>query len=262
MARTLYLADQVYERASRYYALGQSTLALPLLRYLISNPEHAPGRLASAHLMAGECLLKLDEYGAARKHLNECLRIEPHNPQAHYCLAQAYQNDAEADASKAARHYREALRMAPLVPAFLSAAGVYFADMGQPRRGLKLLRQAHELAPDDLDVLRSLVNTLVELNREPEAHRLLNGLRFRLGVRAGFSDLVREVNFRAARTAQAMPVTPTKRSSPRQEEVLPFLNLVPAGDELPVRAMRRDAASRQRPHIIPHSDRFDRSRAH
>src|SRR5262245_47873541 len=178
MFKTLNLLDELLTKARRLQGIGRAQDALPILRRLCKYPQLSAAAAAEVHQLLGETYLDLSQFKLARKHLRAALRIEPQNAATHHLLALAIQNDAESDSSRAARHHRRALELAPNESGYLTDAGAYFVEMGREKKGLTLLRRAAELKPEDFDIFKSLVESLCEASRFDEARKALNGARF------------------------------------------------------------------------------------
>jgi tetratricopeptide (TPR) repeat protein len=165
-------------------------------------------------------------------------------------MANAIDGDPEIDAQAASRHYRKALELAPNDPALLSDAGLFHVDMGRPEKGLAMLRQAVDLAPDDLDILQALLVALGELERFDEARSELNTARFCHGRDPKFLKLVSDLEFSETRRQHRKSRSATERRERVEPGVLPFLRVISAdGETKPAKRFRQDDASTGRPHF-------------
>ncbi len=255
MSKMLNLADCLFARARGLQEIGRPQDALPILRRLSRFPGLSTTAGSEILQLLGEGCLELRDFRAARKHLRQLLRIDPHNAYAHHLLALAIENDAESDAAKSSRHHRRAIELAPNCPDFLAAAGVYFVDTGRARKGIELLRRAWELAPDDFDTLKLLVESLCESAKFDDAHRTLGIAQFRHGRDGRFPVISTGIELRELchqRRAESRAATNNRL---QESTILPFNDAV-ADAPKPVRAHRRDAGrSRvQRPHLLRRYD--------
>jgi Flp pilus assembly protein TadD len=263
MGRMLNLLESVVTRARHLQHMGRTHDALSLLRRHANQPELPAPVAAETHHLMGELCLNLQQHRQARKHLSAALRLQPHDAATHHMMANAIDRDPEIDAQAASRYYRRALELAPNDSTLLTDAGLFHVDMGRPEKGLALLRQAQELAPDDLDVLQSLLVALGELDRFDEVRGELNKARFRHGRDSRFLKLVSDLEFQESRRRQKQMQAAVEVHEPADAVVLPFLHI--ASDERKKkpakRFTRRDEASTSRPHFGERARRADSHRA-
>src|SRR5262245_57089642 len=259
MGRMLNLLESVVTRARHLQNIGRTHDALSLLRRHANQPELPASFAAEAHHLMGELCLNLQKHREARRHLSAALRLQPNDGAIHHLMANAVDRDPEVDARAASRYYRRALELSPNDQALRSDAGLFCVDMGRLEKGLRLLRQAVRLAPDDLDALQSLLVALGEADRFEEARTELNKARFRHGRDPRFLKLVSDLEFHESRYCQ-------RRAKPEIEAgrpaggVLPFLRIVSADDAGTKTARqftRRDQASASRPHFGRSARRSD-----
>jgi predicted Zn-dependent protease len=92
----------VYVRDKQYRAA-----AFECQKYLRKHPQETPLRFVLANLVAA-----LGEPSTARKELEQVLREEPANANAHYALAVILRDDG-SDLSSADSHFREYLKLSP-----------------------------------------------------------------------------------------------------------------------------------------------------
>lgn len=259
MCKTLNLLDGILSKARRLQEMGRSHDALPILCRLSKYPELPPAVAAEVRQAMGEAYLDVGQFRAARKCLRVALRLEPANATVHHLLARAIESDPQCDSRLAGRHHRRALELAPHDADFLAIGGSYFVEMGRVRRGLELLRRAVELAPDDFEILDSLVEALCDVNRFDEARKTLNAARFQFSGNMRLPNLVAGVELREIRERQAA----ARHSSPdtriTEPIVFQFPGVTPSSNR-PVRALRRDAGRTRvsRPHLLR---RFDAGQA-
>jgi len=261
MGRTLNLLDTLLLKAQALHELGRSRDALPILRRLNGHPELPQSERLRIHELLGYVYLSLHEFRRARRHFSAAIKLQPDDASTHHGLALAIQNDPEVDARRASRHYRKALELASADPQLLVDAGAYAVQMGHDRKGLSLIRKAAALAPNNLTILRALIEALCDTDRHVEARRELSLARFRLNGTSGFQRLFADFEFQDARRRQrqASHLYPASASP----EVLPFLR-VRGADGKRVRARRilhHNAAALQRPHFPRVTRRSDSSHA-
>ena len=255
MSKTLNLVDGLLSKARQLQELGRPQDSLPILRRLCRFPDLSQSTQAELHHLLGEAYFELSQWRLARKHLRQTLRLEPENCNAHHLLALTIESDAECDSRLASRHHRRALELSPDSPDFLAAAGSYFVEVGQVRKGIDLLRRAWELAPDQFDILKSLVEGYCEAEQFDDARRTLNAARFRIGGDARIPTLAANLELQELRHRQRnlKPVITIHRDD--EPVILPFV-VGAVGTPRPVRAHRRDGARAhmQRPHLLRRYD--------
>lgn len=251
MGRMLNLLELVTTRARHLQDIGRTHDALSLLRRHANQPELTTPVAADAQHLMGELCLNLHKHRQARQHCTAALRIQPNDGAIHHLMANAIDRDPEVDARSAARYYRRALELSPNDPTILSDAGLFYVDMGQAEKGIRLLRRAVELSPDDLDALQSLVVALGELDRFDEAREELNKARFRHGRNPRFLKHASDLDFQESRRLQRRAKAEATTGQP-VGGVLPFLRIVPQERAAKTSARgftRRDEASSSRPHF-------------
>jgi Flp pilus assembly protein TadD len=91
---------------------------------------------------------------------------------------------AVADALHRGKHHQRALQIladalaiAPHDPSVLTAFGVILDEMDRPLDGLKALRHAAQVAPDQRTAQRNLLSTLIRAGQAQEALRIVRALR-------------------------------------------------------------------------------------
>jgi Flp pilus assembly protein TadD len=264
MGRMLNLLESVVTRARQLQDVGRTHDALSLLRRHANQPELPAPMAAETHHLMGELCLNLQQHRQARKHLATAIRLQPRDATVHHMMANAIDRDPEIDAQAASRYYRSALELAPNDPALLTDAGLFHVDMGRSGKGLTMLRLAVELAPDDMNVLQSLLVALGELDRFDDARTEINAARFRHARNPQFLKLVSDLEFQETRRQQKKSRPVAEVRDPADAAILPFREL--AADEIQKkkpakRFVRHDAASASRPHLGKATRQTDSPRA-
>lgn len=259
MGKTLRLQDHLLSRARHLMEMGQPDAAIATLRRLVRLPNLPAAVAAEAHQRLGEVHLNLGQYRQARQQLRRSLRLEPASAAANHALARAIASDPHMDAAAASRYYRRALELSPREPRLLADAGAYFAQMGRIKKGLTMLRQAVDLAPESIDALRSLTETLCELERFDEALKTVRVAAFRMRSEPRLAQMREQIEFRQARHAQRKAVRPPAAEG-KPPVLLPFLRVVA---ERPNRGTRyrSDTISKIRPHLPRIMPRMDSGRS-
>lgn len=262
MGRTLNLVDHLLTTSRQLLERGQAAAAQSHLTRLTRLSDLPNAIMAEIQHLLGDTCLRLGQFRQARQHLRSSLRLVPENPQAHYELARAIENDAKVDAAKATAPYRRAVELAPHEPRFLADAGAHHVQMGRPQSGLPLLFEAVELAPDDLGILRLLVEMLCESRQFDDAVQALRNARFRHRTELEIDQLLDRVQFHRTRDVQRVEAEPAPETNDDEPVLLPF-NAVDADAHRPVRRnkYRRDAGSKAQPHLNRYKRQFDTGRS-
>ncbi len=253
MSRTLTLIQAAWESADRLARCGRRIDALARLRQVLVRTDVPADIAAAAHRLAGELLLDLERYKAARRQLRAALQLEE-TARTHYLLGLAFEQDPQGDDRRAAIRYRTAMRLEPANALYRAAFGRAAVRCDRVKMGVKELLGAADAATGDLAVITVVVDGLVEADRAAEARRVLNRARFLLSKCTQFPVLMGRVQFEIARAGQ-------RKSRSRQEaplategasRLLPFVRIAnEEAGERPAGAgtIRRDTISFPRPHI-------------
>jgi tetratricopeptide (TPR) repeat protein len=248
MSRTLKLVEHLAAQGRKYQAHGLAPEASRAWNKLIRLREVPPPIAEEAQKRLAEIHLDRGHYARARRNLTAALTHQPENPHYHFLLASAIEADDKADPEKALTHYRQAVHFDPGNARYLCGLGLLALELGYAGEGVACLRRALALAPDDLEVIRKVVEGLQQDNPE-EAGEVLRTARFRHGRDPRFTKLWSDFHFHCLRAEQERK----RRDIPGQAgpTLLPFVR-VEAGDTI-----RRDPPSRRaRPHfIVPHPDK-------
>jgi len=244
MSRTLNLLDQMFLRARSFQDMGCHQRALGVLRQIARRPDLPVERELQVHRAFGEAYFQLRKYKHARKHLRQVVRLQPDDAEALLQLAHAIDHDPMIDARQASRYYRRALELRPDDPKFLRECGQYAVQMGQCRKGLKLLSRAVELAPEDLENVKAYVEGLEEVQMYAEAHQTLRLARFRHERNSRFQQIWGDLNYRQLRSQQR-----SELAEPTAAETVPFLRLHTTAKTKRVRVVRRDLGAESGPHF-------------
>lgn len=255
MSRTLNLAERTLARGRNLQELGCDGEAIRLLGQLAGwrqlpaeVAEETQSRLAAIHL-------RHQQYAQARRHLTAALLHRPDNARCHYELATAYDTDEKAQALAAYEHYQQSLELLPNQPDCLSDFGLLALRLGKKEEGLRALRRAVELAPDDPGIVGKLIEGLRQCRQFEEARWTLRAALFRNSRNDAFHKLWNDFRFQRAQEAQqAARQFNGNLSEDDEPMVLPF---VPGGAaDAPRtphrRRLRLDGAS---PFSPPHTPR-------
>lgn len=160
MSTTLNLVDYLLNRGRSFQHLGRTHDALRILSQLAGFRELPTAVIEETQFRLGELQLRRRRYLRARRHFAAALRYDPGNARYHFRMAQALDTEHDGDPARALQHYQTSLDLDPQQTDCLCAQGLLALRLGQTQVGLRSLRAAVELAPDDLKVLPRVVTAL------------------------------------------------------------------------------------------------------
>jgi tetratricopeptide (TPR) repeat protein len=162
-----YLQLAAYHEARRNFSL-----ALKLYRHSLNVYDPAPKRaraLALTHM--GVLFRKTNQNELARGHFRRALEVFPEHEIARYNLVSSLL--AAGDYQEAREHADILLRLNPMHPYYLNAAGLTRLGMGDPAAARSFLEQALARKPNDLNTATNLGVALSRLGRQDAAAQVL-----------------------------------------------------------------------------------------
>ena len=117
-------------------------------------------------------------------------------------MAQALEADQKGYDRRALEYYRMSLHLDGDQPECLGEAGMLALQLGKVLEGLKWLRRAVELAPDDPEAVSRLVEGLQQIGRPQEARLTLRAALFRNPRDGRFRKLWNDFHFHELRDEQ------------------------------------------------------------
>lgn len=254
MSRMLTLIHSGWMAARSMARKGQRTTALAQLTRLLSRPDLPSPMAADARRLAAELLIESEDYAKARRHLRAAVALEPCCARTHYLFGLAHEGDPLGDDRQAALRFRKAAELAPDNRVYRAAFGRAAVRAGCAKTGVRALLAAAEAGPDDLDVLRVVVEGLIEAGRVRAARSVLAKARF---LRPGSQELCRlwdRLRFETARVNQrtARSVQDARRAKEGELLLLPFVRVVRTGSANTSTmngTIRKDLVSLPRPHF-------------
>jgi Tfp pilus assembly protein PilF len=222
MSSTVNLFDHLLDTACRLHQAGRHNDAFAYLCKLIKLPDLPADIAAEAHLRLAEILLRRRKPTRARKHLKAALRHAPDDARAQQLMAEALEEGRLPDPCAALEHYRRSLELAPDQPECLCAAGRLAVAQGLGEEGLGYLRKAAEVAADDPDVLRQIVDGMLLANQADEARGLVRAAMFRRSGDRRFRGLWEHLQFQALRQQQGEARARRTNDADTEPVLLPF----------------------------------------
>jgi tetratricopeptide (TPR) repeat protein len=167
-------------------------------------------------------------------------------------VACTHAEDGKGDRKLAMHHFRIAIKLDPETSFYHVDGGKFAAKHGDLALGLKWLRRAAELAPNDPELIGEVVDCLQELDQLEEAQDIARSALFRNGGDRRFQALWNDMRFEEAhqRQQQSQKRRRVRRAVSEGPVRLQFLKLTvetPTGRKL----VRRDGpAEPPAPHFV------------
>lgn len=227
VSTTLNLMDRLLSVARNYQELGQWQAAARVLTQLAGFRCLSPETTEETHARLGEVQLRRGEYALARRYLRIALRHNPREARYHYLLGQIQETDETGDPRRAAWHYRQSLRLDPKQPRCMTQLGMLCLTLGRTDEGLRALRRAARLAPDDAEVVARLVEGLCLAERQDEARQVLQKAIFLNWRDARFRQLWDDFQYDELSREQDHADEEEDAGCPMRDEpeVVPFLRI-------------------------------------
>jgi tetratricopeptide (TPR) repeat protein len=246
MGKTLNLCECLLQMGRDWQSVGRLVEASRVLTRLAGFRDQPATIAEETHSRLANISLQLRDFKKARRHLTAVMFFRPSHAPYYYQLATALHYDDEADPSRAARYYRQALRLDPDQPRWWADFGRLLLQLGKARKAVVALRKAASLDSNDPVIVARLVEGLCLADRPAEARRVLRDARFRHPRDARFRKLWNDFQFRQISESQTEP------PAAAEPVILPFVrraSLPPAAVQMPGRIVRLDEASKPAPHL-------------
>jgi tetratricopeptide (TPR) repeat protein len=257
MSRTLNLIDCLLARGRHLQKIGREQDALHTFERLAGFRQLPRPVAEETQVRLAELLVDRGEFQSARRHLAAALIQKPTSARYHFLMASALEADDKGDDRRALEHYRMSLEIDGDQPECLGEAGILALRLGKVVEGLKWLRRAVELAPDEAEAVARLAEGLQEIGRSEEARMTLRAALFRNPRDGQFRKLWNEFHFHELREDQES-ARETRWESVEEERpvLLPFLRPVSAPARASGKRIRRDPAAPLPPPHVPRRGRL------
>lgn len=245
--KKLNLVQLLLKRGRYLHDLGVSDEAARIFQRLLAladlpveAAEEIQGRLAEIRFEQGR-------FRRARRHLSAALAYQPDNAHYHYMMALAAESDPDCALDRAFKHFRRSVELDPEHPEYLCALGLTALSLGRSQQGLRALRRAQQLAPDDPAILEKVVEGLGEVGEWTQASEMVRAAMFRHPRAAAYRQLWQRLQFDAlhAHQQEGMHQSQNSRRDHGMPVILPLRPKV-ALEELKAdgrRLLRKDAPS-------------------
>jgi tetratricopeptide (TPR) repeat protein len=162
----------------------------------LSRLRDLPPEMATeAQARLAELQWKKRRFARARRHLTAALVHEENNAQYHHLMARILEEDRRGQAALALEHYRCAVELDPDNPTYHVDAGVFALNHGHGEQGLRWLRRAVELAPQDVEAIGRVVRSLQDAGQADEARQTARAALFRNSRDRSFRQLWNDFRF-------------------------------------------------------------------
>ena len=202
MSRMLTLVQSGWSCVQDLARAGRSREALSGVKLLLARADFPLEFRTDAHKLAAELLLENEDYALARTHLRAARLDRPEDAGIHYLMGLAHETDPTGSDRKALASFRKSTAIAPADATYRAAFGRAAIHCDRVAVGLRSLLAAAELAPTDVDVIRTVVEGLIVAGKLGTAGRVVDRARFRQPANRELVRLGDRVRFETARRQQ------------------------------------------------------------
>ena len=199
MSRTLNLIDILLTSGRNLFSLGRYRDALIPLNKLAGFRDLDADALCELNSLRGRIFLELEQYRQARRCFAAAIAARPGSGEHHFHMAQAIEDDVDADLERAEGHYTLAVALVPERADFWCEFGSYLFAIGKAAKGLNAIRKAFERGIADSDIVGRVVEMLREEGYAAEATSKLRSALFHNRGAAAFRELWQQHQFELAR---------------------------------------------------------------
>jgi tetratricopeptide (TPR) repeat protein len=245
LSDSLSLAEHLLSRGCLLRRLGRLPEARRLLRRALACAiTSGPVRLDALRALA-TIELESGRFRRARRLLAAAIRQRPSADYLYREYARTVDVDPDADPQLAIRALRAAVCVDPFVPASWALLGTAALRAGDEQLARKALRRAARLRPEESDVLTTIVDGFLALDRDDEARAVVIAARFRSPNDLAVTALRDRIRYTIARRQQ-------RHGGSDEPAILPFpvrertSNKSPAATQV----LRADRRSVPMPHLL------------
>jgi tetratricopeptide (TPR) repeat protein len=192
---------------------GQNHAAAQVLNRLAACRELPDAMAEETHLRLAELHLHGGDLKRARRELTAALAYGPDNAHYHFLMAGAVEDDDACDLRRALWHYRQCTKLEPGNAYYWCAWGLLASRQGKTAAGLRALRRAHALAPDNHEILGQVALGLRDQGEFAEAEKLLRASLFRNSRAPRFRDLWTDHQYQMLHARQRETSRPARARS-------------------------------------------------
>ena len=204
MSKMLNLDEVGWQLARSSAKQGRRAEAIDRVTRFLARPGLTAKIAAEACRLAGELLIDNQQYAKARRYLSKAAEMEAERAETYYLWGIAYERDPEGCDLRASRKFRRAFELDQTNPGYRAAYGRAAMRCGAVKRGSRLLLEAARDAAGDLEVVRVVIEGLVEAGRFSAARGVFNRSRFFFPGNRELESLNHRISFEAARHRQRL----------------------------------------------------------
>jgi predicted Zn-dependent protease len=215
LANSLDFQQSLLNRARTLWRAGLTREAREAIQKLLGTPKLPLALKCEALRMAADVAVESEKYHAARKALEDVIKLTPRVAENYHRLATVIDMAGTRRLRQAIEAVHSACELEPENAEYWAFHGILCVRRGLRKTGLLSLRRAMKLAPTECAVLQEVCAGLVALGRREEAKVRLMRARFRKPKDASLTQLWNRLRFdEAATKQQAKRGTPTTLSFP------------------------------------------------
>jgi len=228
MADKINLLQFLLKRGRHFHDLGLNQQATKIFQRLATLPFLSAEAAEEIQHRLAEIRFDQGKYRRARRHLAAALSYQPTNPHYHYMMALATDADPQSEPRRAMAYLKQAVQLDPDHPIYQCEYGLKALSLGRRQAGLRALKKAEQLSPDDPEILDKVSQGLIEEGAWDEARRLLRSAMFRNPRSQAIRSLwqQRQFDFLQAHQ-QAAREEPESPQQLKELVLLPFRRLPP-----------------------------------
>ena len=146
--------ESLRSEAAGYCNQGHFDKAVTIHKNIITRYRDNDQVCAYSYASIGDIYLTLRKLELAEDYLKKALSYEPLNPKYHYLLGFTYSVTKQWDS--AIKEFEVSVKQEPQEAEYLRGLGWAIWSAGNKRQGLKYLKQAISLAPDNVNILADM----------------------------------------------------------------------------------------------------------
>jgi hypothetical protein len=201
---------------------------------MVHHPKLEPTLAAEANFLLAQVRFALADLAGAEASARRAVAIESDNPNYRVFLAQSLE---EQGSDEADTHFSQAARLSPDDPHVVLSFARNVAERKDKEQGVRLMESAYASAPDDPEIVESVVEGLLQNDRLDEAELVVTQALYRHGADRRFRRI--RDRFRARRCE--LLLAGKAKGSDGAMEVVPYRNPIlssrkPGGAKKPDRS--------------------------
>lgn len=242
MSRMLSLSYWVWTRA-RAAGLVVGPDSRRRLEHVVAMNDLPASELVKAHRLLAEIAIEQNDHPKARRELRQAIALAGESAELLLALARTWEDDPLGSDLRAAKCYRQAVRINPNNSLAWARLGRACLRLQRDRLAKRCLQRAIRLSPADEVVVGCVVEALLESGRNRAALKIASQARFLNSKSKAIRSLVDRVRFTLACRKQN-----GRSKTARHSQTLPFVRVI--GVDGRQQTVRTDPPSSPRPTLI------------